>query len=46
MDSEIFSRLDELWIVLTRGHFPEPFDDRTTAAFTEEEDQRHEVEIS
>ena len=35
MDSEIFSRLDELWIVLTRGHFPEPFDDRRTAADTE-----------
>ena len=36
MDSEIFSRLDELWIVLIRGHFPEPFDDRRTAADTEQ----------
>ena len=36
MDKEIYSRLDELWIVLTRGHFPEPFDDRNTAAITEE----------
>ena len=35
MDSEIFSRLDELWIVLTKGHFPEPFDDRRSAAATE-----------
>ena len=36
MDSEIISRLDELWIVLTRGHFPEPFDDRRTATHTEQ----------
>ena len=35
MDNEIFSRLDELWIVLTKGHFPEPFDDRRSAAETE-----------
>ena len=35
MDSEIFSRLDELWIVLARGHFPEPFDDQRRAADTE-----------
>ena len=35
MDSEIFSRLDELWIVLTRGHFPEPFDDQRKASDTE-----------
>ena len=35
MDSEIFSRLDELWIVLTRGHFPEPFDDQRKATDTE-----------
>ena len=35
MDNEIFSRLDELWLVLTKGHFPEPFDDRRTAAATE-----------
>ena len=36
MDNETYSRLDELWIVLTRRHFPEPFDDRITAAGTEE----------
>ena len=36
MDSEIFSRLDELWIVLTRGHFPEPFDDQRKATDTEQ----------
>ena len=36
MDSEIFSRLDELWIVLTRGHFPEPFDDQRKASDTEQ----------
>ena len=36
MDNEIYSRPDEPWIVLTRGHFPEPFDDRNTAAITEE----------
>ena len=30
MDNEIYSRLDELWIVLTRGHFHEPFDDHNT----------------
>ena len=32
MDREIHSRLDELWIVLTKGHFPEPFDDQNSAA--------------
>ena len=35
MDKEIYDRLDELWIVLSKGHFPEPFDDQTTAAETE-----------
>jgi len=35
MDREIHSRLDELWIVLTKGHFPEPFDDRNKAAVAE-----------
>ena len=35
MDSEIYSRLDELWIVLTKGHFPEPFDDQNSAAAAE-----------
>ena len=35
MDSEILSRLDELWVVLTRGHFPEPFDDQRKATDTE-----------
>ena len=35
MDREIHSRLDELWIVLTKGHFPEPFDDRKSAAVSE-----------
>ena len=31
MDKEIYDRLDELWIVLTKGHFPEPFDDQHSA---------------
>ena len=35
MDKEIYDRLDELWIVLSKGHFPEPFDDRTSAAESE-----------
>ena len=35
MDASIHSRLDELWIVLTKGHFPEPFDDVHSAAFAE-----------
>ena len=35
MDREIHSRLDELWIVLTKGHFPEPFDDQKSAAASE-----------
>ena len=35
MDKEIHSRLDELWIVLTKGHFPEPLDDQKTAAASE-----------
>ena len=35
MDEDIHSRLDELWIVLTKGHFPEPFDDTHSAAFAE-----------
>ena len=35
MDQDIHSRLDELWIVLTKGHFPEPFDDRSSAADAE-----------
>ena len=35
MDEGIHSRLDELWIVLTKGHFPEPFDDVHNAAFAE-----------
>ena len=35
MDSEILSRLDELWVVLARGHFPEPFDDQRKATDTE-----------
>ena len=35
MDPEIFSRLDELWVVLIRGHFPEPFDDQRKATDTE-----------
>ena len=35
MDKEIYDRLDELWIVLSKGHFPEPFDDQTTAAESE-----------
>ena len=35
MDKEIYDRLDELWIVLSKGHFPEPFDDQATAAETE-----------
>ena len=35
MDEDIHSRLDELWIVLTKGHFPEPFDDVHSAAFAE-----------
>ena len=32
MDKEIYDRLDELWIVFSKGHFPEPFDDRISAA--------------
>lgn len=35
MDQDIHSRLNELWIVLTKGHFPEPFDDRNSAADAE-----------
>ena len=35
MDQDIHSRLDELWIVLTKGHFPEPFDDPNSAAVAE-----------
>jgi hypothetical protein len=35
MDKEIYDRLDELWIVLTKGHFPEPFDDQRSAAESE-----------
>ena len=35
MDREIHSRLDELWIVLTKGHFPEPFDDQNSDASSE-----------
>ena len=35
MDKEIYDRLDELWIVLSKGHFPEPFDDRNSAAESE-----------
>ena len=35
MDEDIHSRLDELWVVLTKGHFPEPFDDTHSAAFAE-----------
>ena len=35
MDKEIYDRLDELWIVLSKGHFPEPFDEQATAAETE-----------
>ena len=35
MDKEIYDRLDELWIVLTKGHFPEPFDDQHSAAESE-----------
>ena len=35
MDQEIYDRLDELWIVLSKGHFPEPFDDRISAAESE-----------
>ena len=35
MDKEIYGRLDELWIVLTKGHFPEPFDDQNSAAESE-----------
>jgi len=35
MDKEIYDRLDELWIVLSKGHFPEPFDDRASAAESE-----------
>ena len=35
MDKEIYDRLDELWIVLSKGHFPEPFDDRISAAESE-----------
>ena len=36
MDKEIFDRLDELWIVLRNGHYPEPFNERRTAAASEE----------
>ena len=35
MDKEIYDRLDELWIVLTKGHFPEPFDDQHSAVASE-----------
>ena len=35
MDKEIYDTLDELWIVLSKGHFPEPFDDRISAAESE-----------
>ena len=35
MEKEIYDRLDELWIVLSKGHFPEPFDDRISAAESE-----------
>ena len=35
MDNDIYSRLDELWIVLTKGHFPEPFDDQNSVAVSE-----------
>ena len=35
MDKEIYDRLDELWIVLSKGHFPEPFDDGISAAESE-----------
>lgn len=35
MDQDIHSRLDELWIVLTKGHFPEPFDEQSSAADAE-----------
>ena len=35
MDKEIYDRLDELRIVLSKGHFPEPFDDRISAAESE-----------
>ena len=35
MDRDIHSRLDELRIVLTKGHFPEPFDDQNSAAVAE-----------
>ena len=35
MDKEIHERLDELWIVLTKGHFPEPFDDQHSAVTSE-----------
>ena len=35
MDKEIYDRLDELWIVLSKAHFPEPFDDRISAAESE-----------
>ena len=31
MDKEIYDRLDELWIVLSKGHFPEPFDQISAA---------------
>ena len=36
IDKEIFDRLDELWIVLMKGHSPEPFSDQCTAASSEE----------
>ena len=35
MDKEIYDRLDELWIVLSKGHFPEPFDDQISALESE-----------
>ena len=35
MDKEIYDRLDELWIVLSKGHFPEPFDDQISAIESE-----------
>ena len=45
MDEDIHSRLDELWIVLTKGHFPEPFDD-TQCCICRSKDQRHEAAVS
>ena len=36
MDRDIFTRPDELWIVVARGQYPEPFDDMVTVAEAEE----------